>query len=193
GGARMFEAVRQLEICLGARPIRSAVFTALHRIYHEAFLEPRLKSQSLVAVPLDPNFPQEKDVPSELEIKGPGTPPQALMGRPACCKGRVRRAVVTYPTVAPPSVRREVETLVRELRFPDVVTDYDEAVAAALFYLHREFGGSLDLGPEVFKARSRRDKNKWFQNVLVLDIGGGSTDLALLQLTLEEVDPFQPG
>src|SRR5262249_438447 len=41
--------------------------------------------------------------------------------------------------------------------------------------------------------RSRRDKNKWFQNVLVLDIGGGSTDLALLQLTLEEVDPFLPG
>ncbi len=255
------------------------MFKALNRIYHEALLEPRLKSQSLVAVPLDPNFPQEKDIPSEIEIKAPGAPPQVLMGRraqqnrrnamalaaqgnggetapsapltldgvrrlfhhspkrylgvrksfsvplsgelvpiasddlvqsawaqlveltdgwrgrnpTACSKGRFTRAVVTYPTVAPPSVRREVETLVRELRFPDVVTDYDEAVAAALFYLHREFGGSLDLGPEVFKARSRRDKNKWFQNVLVLDIGGGSTDLALLQLTLEEVDPFQPG
>jgi hypothetical protein len=279
GGGRMFEAVRQLELCLGARPVRAAVFKALNRIYHEALLEPRLKSQSLVAVPLDPNFPQEKDVPSEIEIKGPGSPPQVLMGRraqqnrrtamalaaqpaggppdgpapltldgvrrlfhhspkrylgvrksfsvplaggpvpvtgdelvqaawaqlveltngwrarnpTACSKGRFTRAVVTYPTVAPPSVRREVETLVRELRFPDVVTDYDEAVAAALFYLHREFGGSLDLGPEVFKARSRRDKNKWFQNVLVLDIGGGSTDLALLQLTLEEVDPFHPG
>jgi hypothetical protein len=279
GGARMFEAVRQLEICLGARPIRAAVFKALNRIYHEAFLEPRLKSQSLVAVPLDPNFPQERDIPSEIEIKAAGTPPQVLMGRraqqnrrsamalaaqsgaaepgkpapltldgvrrlfhhspkrylgvrksfavplgdelvpvssdelvqaawaqlveltngwrgrnpTACSKGRFTRAVVTYPTVAPPSVRREVETLVRALRFPDVVTDYDEAVAAALFYLHREFGGSLDLGPEVFKARSRRDKNKWFQNVLVLDVGGGSTDLALLQLTLEEVDPFLPG
>jgi hypothetical protein len=278
GGSRMFEAVRQLEICLGARPIRAAVFRALNRIYHEAFLEPRLKSQSLVAVPLDPNFPQDKDIPSEIEIKAPGAPLQVLMGRraqqnrrsamalasqggaaheereapsldairrlfhhspkrylgvrksfpvplgsetiavtsdqlvqaawaqlielsnqwrgrnpTACSKGRFTRAVVTYPTVAPPSVRREVETLVRELKFPDVVTDYDEAVAAALFYLHREFGGSLDLGPEVFKARSRRDKDKWFQNVLVLDIGGGSTDLALLQLTLEEVDPFLPG
>jgi hypothetical protein len=276
GGLRTFEAVRQLEICLGARPIRGAVFKALNRIYHEALLEPRLKSQSLTAVPLDPNFPQEKDVPSELEIKAPGPPLQVLMGRraqqnrrsamalaaqpdgaspdapspeavrrlfhhspkrylgvrksfsvphdgdlvavtsdqlvqsawaqlveltnqwrgrnpAACSKGRFTRAVVTYPTVAPPSVRREVETLVRELNFPDVVTDYDEAVAAALFYLHREFGGSLDLGPELFKARSRRDKNKWFQNVLVLDIGGGSTDLALLQLTLEEVDPFLPG
>jgi hypothetical protein len=281
GGPRMFEAVRQLEICLGARPIRSAVFKGLNRLYHEAFLEPRLKSQSLVAVPLDPNFPQERDIPSEMEIKEPGAPLSVIMGRraqqnrrsamaqasqaapagtageeqapmtldnvrrlfhhspkrylgvrktfsvplrgdlipvtsdqlvqaawaqlveltnhwrgrnpTACSKGRFTRAVVTYPTVAPPSVRREVETLVRELKFPDVVTDYDEAVAAALFYLHREFGGSLDLGPELFKARSRRDKNKWFQNVLVLDIGGGSTDLALLQLTLEEVDPFLPG
>jgi hypothetical protein len=275
-----------LELCLGARPIRTAVFKGLNQIYHEAFLEPRLKSQSLVAVPLDPNFPQEKDVPSEMEIKERGSPLKVVMGRRAqqnrrnamalasqgapasmatspgtgngsthltlddirrlfhhspkrylgvrksfsvpiagepvpitsdqlvqaawaqlveltntwrgrnptfCSKGRFTRAVVTYPTVAPPSVRREVETLVRELKFPDVVTDYDEAVAAALFYLHREFGGSLDLGPEVFKARSRRDKNKWFQNVLVLDIGGGSTDLALVQLSLEEVDPFLPG
>jgi hypothetical protein len=277
GGPRMFEAVRQFEICLGARPIRNAVFKGLNRIYHEAFQEPRLKSQSLVAVSLDPNFPQDKDIPSEIEIKGAGSPLQVLMGRRAqqnrrsamalasegegasgkaslspdgvrrlfhhspkrylgvrksfpvpldgetvpvtsdqlvqaawaqlvelsnqwrgrnptvCSKGRFTRAVVTYPTVAPPSVRREVETLVRELKFNDVVTDYDEAVAAALFYLHREFGGSLDLGPEVFKARSRREKEKWFQNVLVLDIGGGSTDLALLQLTLEEVDPFLPG
>jgi hypothetical protein len=279
GGARMFEAIRQLEVCLGARPIRGTVFSALNRIYHEAFQEPRLKSQSLVAVPLDPNFPHDRDIPSEQEIKSPGAPLQVLMGRraqqnrrsamalaaqpdvapsegatplsmdvirrlfhhspkrylgvrksfpvpwqgetvpvtseqlvqaawaqlveltnqwrgrnPTCCsKGKFTRAVVTYPTVAPPSVRREVETLVRELKFPDVVTDYDEAVAAALFYLHREFGGSLDLGPEVVKARSRRDQNKWFQNVLVLDIGGGSTDLALLQLTLEEVDPFVPG
>jgi hypothetical protein len=275
GGVRMFEAIRQLEICLGARPIRAAVFKGLNRIYHEALLEPRLKSQSLVAVPLDPNFPQDRDIPSELEVKGAGSPLVVLMGRraqqnrrsalalaaqpgdghgphsldgvrrlfhhspkrylgvrksfsvplggdvvtvtsdqlvqaawaqlveltdqwrgrnpTACSKGRFTRAVVTYPTVAPPSVRREVETLVRELKFPDVVTDYDEAVAAALFYLHREFGGSLDLGPELFKARSRRDQGRWFQNVLVLDIGGGSTDLALLQLTLEEVDPFLPG
>jgi hypothetical protein len=279
GGNRMFEAIRQLEICLGARPIRGVVSRALNRIYHEAFLEPRLKSQSLVAVPLDPNYPQDRDVPSELEVRGPGSPLQVILGRraqqdrrsamaqagtgtplaaedpahqsldsirrrfhhspkrylgvrrtfavplngetvsvtsdqlvqgalarlvemtdqwrgrnpTACSKGRFTRAVVTYPTVAPPSVRREVETLVRDLKFPDVVTDYDEAVAAALFYLHREFGGSLDLGPEVFKSRSRRDNNKWFQNVLVLDIGGGSTDLALLQLTLEEVDPFLAG
>src|SRR5207253_4633926 len=95
GGARMFEAVRQLEICLGARPIRAAVFKALHRIYHEAFLEPRLKSQSLVAVPLDPNFPQDKDIPSEIEIKAPGSPLQVLMGRRAQQNGRSAMALAS--------------------------------------------------------------------------------------------------
>src|SRR5262249_56909632 len=72
-----------------------------------------------------------------------------------CSKGRFTRAVVTYPTVAPPSVRREVETLVRELKFPDVVTDYDEAVAAAPFYLHREVGGAPRPRPGRFSATAR--------------------------------------
>src|SRR5262249_56991674 len=112
---------------------------------------------------------------------------------------RFTRAIVTYPTVAPPSVRAEVEALVRPLVAvvdpdgkckEDVVTDYDEAVAAALFYLHREFGGSVDLGPEAFKAMSRRSNDKWYQNVLVLDIGGGRADPALLRVSLSGVDPF---
>src|SRR5262249_43247559 len=83
GGARMFEAVRQLEICLGARPIRAAVFKGLNRIYHEAFLQPRLKSQSLVAVALDPNFPKDRDTPSEIETRAPGPPLQVQRGRRA--------------------------------------------------------------------------------------------------------------
>src|SRR5262249_56151026 len=102
GGAGMFEAMRQVEICLGARPIRAAVFKALNGIYHEAFLEPRLKSQSLVAVPLDPNFPQDKDVPSEIEIKGPGAPPQVLMGRRAPPNPRSALAPAAPPARAPP-------------------------------------------------------------------------------------------
>src|SRR5262249_59171220 len=36
----------------------------------------------------------------------------------ACSKGRFTRAVGTYPTVAPPSGRREGEKLLRELKFP---------------------------------------------------------------------------
>ncbi|MEA5553355.1 molecular chaperone [Anabaena cylindrica UHCC 0172] len=105
-------------------------------------------------------------------------------------EGDLLTAVVTYPTVAPPVVRKEVKALVHELGIDDVQTAYDEAVSVAIFFLWREFGGNLNLGIESFKTRCRQDRNKWSQNVLVLDIGGGTTDLALIELTLEDKTPF---
>jgi molecular chaperone DnaK (HSP70) len=108
-------------------------------------------------------------------------------------KGRFKRAIVTYPTVSPPAVRSEIENLVKDLGFIDVKTYYDEAIAAAIFYLWREFSGNKTIGLEAFKTRSRRSEDKWAQNVLVLDIGGGTTDLALIRLVLEEKNPFNPG
>ena len=69
-------------------------------------------------------------------------------------------------------------------------TAYDEAVSVAIFFLWREFGGNLNIGIESFKTRCRQNGNKWSQNVLVLDIGGGTTDLALIELTLEDKTPF---
>ncbi len=59
----------------------------------------------------------------------------------------------------------------------------------AIFFLWREFGGNLNIGIESFKTRCRQEGNKWSQNVLVLDIGGGTTDLALIELTLEDKTP----
>ncbi|MBD2494691.1 virulence factor SrfB [Nostoc sp. FACHB-280] len=105
-------------------------------------------------------------------------------------EGELLTAVVTYPTVAPPVVRKEVKQLVEQLGIDDVQTAYDEAVSVAIFFLWREFGGNLNIGIESFKTRCRRDGNKWSQNVLVLDIGGGTTDLALIELTLEDKTPF---
>lgn len=99
-------------------------------------------------------------------------------------------AVVTYPTVAPPLVRKEVKELVEQLGIDDVQTAYDEAVSVAIFFLWREFGGNLNIGIESFKTRCRQVENKWSQNVLVLDIGGGTTDLALIELTLEDNTPI---
>lgn len=110
-----------------------------------------------------------------------------------CSLGEFYRTVVTYPTIASPFVRREIEQLVKHLGIPDVQMAYDEAVSAAIFFLWREFGGDLNVGIESFKTRCRSDRSKWWQNVLVLDIGGGTTDLALIRLTLEEIDPFEPG
>lgn len=104
-------------------------------------------------------------------------------------EGDFLTAVVTYPTVAPPVVRKEVKELVEQLGIDDVQTAYDEAVSVAIFFLWREFGGNLNIGIESFKTRCRQLENKWSQNVLVLDIGGGTTDLALIELTLEDKTP----
>ena len=104
--------------------------------------------------------------------------------------GPIRHAIITYPTISPPSVRRNIEKITEALNIVIVETSYDEAVSAAIFFLMREFGATLDIGLEAFKARCRRHKNRWLQNVLVFDIGGGTTDMALIRLTLEEVNPF---
>ena len=107
--------------------------------------------------------------------------------------GNFYTGVITYPTIAPPVVRREIEQLVKNLGIQNVQITYDEAVAVAIFYLFREFGGDLNIGLESFKTRCRRHGNQWSQNVLILDIGGGTTDIAVIRLTLEEFDPFTSG
>ena len=104
-------------------------------------------------------------------------------------KGNFQTAVVTYPTIAPPIVRKQVKELVKGLGIRDVQTAYDEAVAVVMFFLWREFGGYLNIGVESFKTRCRRESDKWSQNVLVVDIGGGTTDIALIKLTLSDITP----
>lgn len=109
-------------------------------------------------------------------------------------EGPIRRAIITYPTVAPPSVRQTIQKLLKDLGIADVRTDYDEAIASAIFYIFREYNTYPELGLELFKARSRiRSDSAWIQNVLVFDIGGGTTDIALIQLTLTEEPVFPPG
>lgn len=108
-------------------------------------------------------------------------------------EGYFYTAVVTYPTVASPVVRTELEKIITSLGIKDVQTAYDEAVSVAIFFLWREFGGNLNLGIESFKTRCHYYGNKWAQNVLVIDIGGGTTDIALINLNLEEINPFDQG
>ena len=113
---------------------------------------------------------------------------------PRFSKGPFRRVVITYPTVAPPSVRQKIHQLLKDLNLADVRTDYDEAVAAAIFYFMREYSSYPELGLESFKARCRvRTETSWTQNVLVFDVGGGTTDVALIQFALTEEPVFDPG
>ncbi|MBD2616210.1 molecular chaperone [Nostoc punctiforme FACHB-252] len=103
-------------------------------------------------------------------------------------KGDFQKVVITYPTIAPPLVRNQVKQFVEDLGIEDVQT-VDEATAVLMFYLWREFGNELNIDMEYFKTLCRRKGEKWSQNVLVLDIGGGATDLALIELTLKDITP----
>ncbi|MEO3788014.1 hypothetical protein ABGB12_32205 [Actinocorallia sp. B10E7] len=103
--------------------------------------------------------------------------------------------VVTYPTVTPPGARQRLRDLIEKtLRMEVAVTDFDESVAAGLFFLLRDFGSNRrEFGVGALRARARRigdDPPTWTQNMLVLDIGAGTTDIALIRLTL--IDRTEP-
>ncbi|MEV0179116.1 hypothetical protein AB0I54_07370 [Streptomyces sp. NPDC050625] len=131
----------------------------------------------------------------------------------------VQTVVVTYPTTALPEVKDRLLTLVKKaLNAQVVVMDYDEGLAAGLFFVMRELSGNLNLGLEALRARSRRVVRvlparsaagpedeaarerrvpvlpaTWHRTMLVIDIGGGTTDIALLRLVLTDVTPERPG
>ncbi|MEV6395434.1 hypothetical protein AB0M39_11750 [Streptomyces sp. NPDC051907] len=104
----------------------------------------------------------------------------------------LRHLVVTYPTITPPAARDAHVELVRSaLDALSVVSEFDEGVAAGLFFVMRAFGGDNTGGLEALRARSRPveggDRLRWQQHLLVIDIGGGTTDTALLRLSLSDI------
>ncbi|MFE1923100.1 hypothetical protein ACFW91_11090 [Streptomyces asoensis] len=124
----------------------------------------------------------------------------------------LQTVIVTYPTTALPEVRQRLGELVgTALGAPIVITDYDEGLAAGLFFVMRELSGNQNLGLEALRARSRRvtrtlppdpatgaartlpvSPPTWERTMLVIDIGGGTTDIALLQLALTDATPERP-
>lgn len=113
----------------------------------------------------------------------------------------VQHVVVTFPTTLAPNARDRLRGVVADalgLDAPGFVhMDYDEAVAAALFFLVRGFSGNRNIGIEAFQARAarvpQRPQPTWRRNMLVVDIGGGTTDIALLAVELTDVttEPVQ--
>jgi hypothetical protein len=101
--------------------------------------------------------------------------------------------VVTFPTITPAGARQHLTALLEyTLGLKEVSVKYDEGVAAALYFLMRDFGGTrAEFGAEALRARSEHvqsDPPEWQQNMLVIDIGAGTTDIALVRLTLLEND-----
>ncbi|MGW4467380.1 hypothetical protein [Micromonospora sp. NPDC004704] len=119
-----------------------------------------------------------------------GANPDRLDGAP------VDHVVATYPTMAPPSARRRLDEVIGSvLGVGDVDLSYDEAISAALFFLMRDLGTDYELGIEALRARFRPvpgEERHWTENMLVIDIGGGTTDIALVTVHLHDGTPELP-
>ncbi len=106
---------------------------------------------------------------------------------------RFSKIVLPFPTSAPLSVRQELLEVVREAGFDNPVAELDEALSAIVFYLVKPFGFDLELGLEAFRAgcrpipRGDLPPTEWRQTVLLIDVGGGTTDIALIEVRLEDV------
>ncbi|MBB2946859.1 hypothetical protein FB565_006627 [Actinoplanes lutulentus] len=109
----------------------------------------------------------------------------------------IDHVVVTYPTMAPPAVRRRLEHVITALLgVGEVDLRYDEAIAAALFFLMRDLGANQTTGVEALRARFRAkngDERHRTENTLVVDVGGGTTDIALITTNLYDQTPELPG
>ena len=101
--------------------------------------------------------------------------------------------VATFPTTYPASLRRKLRDLLYELDIHDVDTRFDEGSASLLYYVWHEICADPVCGMEGLMSRCRVDRhNRPYQNILLYDLGGGTTDIALIQLIYEELPIFEP-
>ena len=102
--------------------------------------------------------------------------------------------VATFPTSYPAVLRKTIREILSDLEIKEVDTRFDEATAAAIYYIWREIGADPVCGMHGLMARSRKDKyGRAYQNILLYDLGGGTTDIALIQLFYEELPIFDEG
>ncbi len=109
--------------------------------------------------------------------------------------------VVTYPTNLSQHRRLRLKEMVQSLGVRDIDLSFDEATAGALYHVWRELLTDAFAGIDGFLARSHVRKESrlsprtgqpeeitlYFQNILFYDMGGGTTDIALLEIGLEEL------
>ncbi|GGN65330.1 hypothetical protein GCM10010112_26580 [Actinoplanes lobatus] len=111
---------------------------------------------------------------------------------------------VTFPTRLPPDRRDALlELLEKDQIASQIDMRIDEAAAAASFYLLKRFGNDAVLGVEAFRLHARCPQGfrawdepetwdaarEWHENLLVIDVGGGTTDCALVKVAVADVGP----
>ncbi|MVO88086.1 hypothetical protein GPA10_25840 [Streptomyces sp. p1417] len=113
---------------------------------------------------------------------------------------------VTFPTKLPPDKREDLLKILRPLA-DKVEMHIDEAVAAAGFSMMKRFGADFLLGVEAFTLHSRcpegprawespedwAEARAWHENLLVLDLGGGTFDCALIKVVVVDATPAAAG
>lgn len=109
---------------------------------------------------------------------------------------RFNKIVLTFPTSAKLNVRAELMKVAQEAGFDQPVADLDEALSAVVFHLVKPFGDDKEMGLEAFRTACRpvfkADASlprEWLQNVLLIDVGGGTTDIALVEAKLVDETP----
>ncbi|GAB3261063.1 hypothetical protein [Kineosporia babensis] len=115
-----------------------------------------------------------------------------ILGTEGLDHHRLNRVVCTYPTAMPGAARRRLQQLVASAAgVNEVNIRYDEAIAAGFYFLMRDIGSDRELGIEALWARMRPTENPGVrtENLLVVDIGGGTTDIALFTMNLQDATP----
>ncbi len=110
------------------------------------------------------------------------------------CVDYAPKVIVLYPATLAGDARRELTQLAREMGGAEVISKYDESIAPLIFYLTKLMGNFDEIGPEAFKAKCRRAtyddaSREWFHNMLIVDVGMGTTDVSLIRLKMTEQEP----
>ncbi|HRU50820.1 MAG TPA: hypothetical protein P5543_01345 [Planctomycetota bacterium] len=106
---------------------------------------------------------------------------------------KINTLVVTFPTTYPASLRRRLREMIHDLEIQSIDTRFDEGTASAIYYIWHTICANPVCGINGLMARCRKDRHgRSYQNILLYDLGGGTTDIALLQLIYEELPIFEP-
>ncbi len=106
---------------------------------------------------------------------------------------KIEILVATFPTTYPASLRRRLRDMMNDMEIHSIDTRFDEGTASAVYYIWQEVCADPICGMHGLMARCRRDRHdRAYQNILLYDLGGGTTDIALIQLIYEELPIFEP-